>query len=160
MHDADLKSALADELASATAFCTLLDTEREALTTSDLEQVAAISAEKLVLARRLQRCSSAREEVCSKARTQQRDALADAARQYEDPLRRPEVAPLWTKVSAQLERAQEANRINGLLISSRLATVGNAINALHQAAGNAPVYASDGFAKPVGTTTQRARWQA
>ncbi len=146
----DLSKALDEELACVGSFRTLLDQERDALTTSDLEQVAALAENKLVLAQRLQQCTTHRETV--------RRALSGV---NGDPLQAAgPLANQWQQLNTALEQAREANRINGLLVSSRLAAVGNALNTLHSAVGAEPLYHADGSTRPVQSQAGGAHWSA
>lgn len=156
-QQADLSKALDEELNCVGSFQKLLEEERDALTASNLEQVAALAENKLVLAQRLQQCTGHREAV--------RHALSDDAGMG-DPLGRDvlrttgALANKWQQLNTALEQAREANRINGLLVSSRLAAVGNALNTLHSAVGSAPLYHADGSTRPVQSQSGGAHWSA
>lgn len=147
---ADLSQALDDELDCISSFRQLLESERDALTTGDLDQVAALAENKLSLGQRLQH------------HTEQREALRRALinDRQPDPLRSTPLANKWQRLTAMLQQAHEANRINGMLVSSRLAAVSGALNTLHSAVGAAPIYNSDGSARPIQGQSGAARWSA
>lgn len=147
---ADLSKALDEELGCVISFQTLLDQEREALTTSDLERVAALAEDKLVLGQRLQQCTGHRVAVRRALTGNNGDPLHSAG-----PL-----ASKWQQLTTALEKARESNRINGLLVSSRLAAVGNALNTLHRAVGAEPLYHADGSTQPVQSQAGSAHWSA
>ena len=149
---ADLSKALDDELACVVSFRQLLDEERKALTASDLDQVAALAENKLILGQRLQQQVEHRETV--------RRALIKSHDAHADPVKSSPLVKKWHELAACLEHVRESNRINGLLVSSRLAAVGNALNTLHSAAGATPIYHSDGSARPVRSQSGTARWSA
>ena len=150
---ADLSKALDEELGCVGSFQELLDQEREALTASDLERVAELAENKLVVGQRLQQCTGHRETV--------RRALS-GDNGSRDPLNTDgPLADKWRQLTTALEQAREANRINGLLVSSRLAAVGNALNTLHSAVGGAaPLYHADGSTQPVQGQSGGAHWSA
>ncbi len=147
---AELARAIEEELACISRFQALLDQEREALSASDLDLVAALAEDKLVLGQRLQQCAGHRKAI------QSRSGNNGAG----DPLEAAPLAKQWRELTTALDRARESNRVNGLLVSSRLAAVGNALNTLHNAVGAAPLYHSDGSTRPVQQHSGGARWSA
>ena len=155
---ADLSKALDEELACVGSFQELLDQERDALTASDLERVAELAENKLLVGQRLQQCTGHRETVRRSLSGDNggRDPLNADALNSDGPL-----ADKWRQLTSALEQAREANRINGLLVSSRLAAVGNALNTLHSAVGGAaPLYHADGSTQPVQGQSGSAHWSA
>jgi flagellar biosynthesis/type III secretory pathway chaperone len=160
---ADLSKALDEELGCVGSFQELLDQEREALTASDLERVAELAENKLVVGQRLQQCTGHRETVrrALSGDNGSRDPL-NADPLNTGPLNTDgPLADKWRQLTTALEQAREANRINGLLVSSRLAAVGNALNTLHSAVGGAaPLYHADGSTQPVQGQSGGAHWSA
>ena len=155
---ADLSKALDEELGCVGSFQELLDQEREALTASDLERVAELTENKLVVGQRLQQCTGHRETV----RRSLSGDNGSTGPLNADPLNTDvPLADKWRQLTSALEQAREDNRINGLLVSSRLAAVGNALNTLHSAVGGAaPLYHADGSTQPVQGQSGGAHWSA
>lgn len=146
-----LEQALAQECDSARAFCALLQRERTALTDGDLEQVFTLANDKLELATRLRKQADLRESLLT--------VLSDR-RSAGDPFAQwPHLAARWQQLRDLLATAGEANRINGLIVNSRLIAIGGAIAALRGSVDDSAIYGRDGSTTVHGGTTT-AHWAA
>jgi flagellar biosynthesis/type III secretory pathway chaperone len=144
-----LDQALADEMQLTRQFRELLQRERDALTRGDLEQVFALANDKLDLATQLRKQADLRDSMLA--------VLGDGS--IEPLAQWPLLAARWNALRAELAEAGEANRLNGLIVNSRLAAIGNAIAAL-RGTGDAPaLYGRDGSTRASGAASG-ARWAA
>lgn len=150
-HPAALEQALAEECASARSFYELLERERKALTDGDLEQVFTLANEKLELATRLRKQADRRDSLL---------VVLGKLPGSGDPVSQwPHLAQRWQCLLDLLSKAGEANRVNGLIVNSRLGAIGNAIAALRGTANDPALYGRDGSAA-AGSAGASARWAA
>lgn len=150
-HPTALEQALSEECASAREFHELLERERKALTDGDLEQVFTLANEKLELATRLRKQADRRESLFVVLGNL--PGSADPVSQW------PHLAQRWQGLLDLLAKAGEANRINGLIVNSRLGAIGNAIAALRGTANDPALYGRDG-STAAGFAGVSARWAA
>lgn len=146
-----LLQALADETRAAEAFCILLERERAALIAGDLDQVQAFAQEKLTLGANLKRLAELRKSLVAQ--------LGNGSNSIDWLARSERYAAPWTALKETLVQAQEANRVNGLLIDSRLAAIGNALAALRGEDDHHALYARDGR-HALHQAAGAARWSA
>ncbi len=135
-----LADALSAEIAGFEALNCVLEEERDALVGADADRLLSLSEDKARAVERLVELAQARTAALqamsldpSTGDFQKRIAACDHR-----------LAPLWTSLVAVASQARERNRINGDLLSSRMAHNRAALDTFHAAARRHSVYGPDG----------------
>lgn len=136
---ADLETLLADEATAVAQFVALLGTEQQALQDGDLAVLPGLSEQKAAVVEQLGRLG--------RARNQQLQAAGLAADQAGLKTWAANLAPrqaLVARILSLAAEAREINRLNGLLIASRLQQTQSALDILTRSQSGGGLYGPDG----------------
>ncbi len=145
-------SALQSELAALRRFIEILQQEQAALVNADVDQLIAISTEKLKQAEQLNRLAQARVNALEHLGIQNDRVHVEAwlASQSRD------TAAVWHALIESASAAQQLNQTNGKLIESQLQNNQQALNTLVSAANQSAVYGADGQPRTTYPASQRS----
>ncbi|OIQ73914.1 FlgN protein [mine drainage metagenome] len=145
-------SAFQTELAAVESFIEVLQREQTSLVTINVDQLIALSTEKLKQAEQLGRLAQARV-----AALERLGVAADRAHMEAWLADQPqELAAAWNALIEATKRAQWINQSNGRLIETQLQHNQQALNTLVSAANQSSVYGADGQPRTTYPASQRS----
>ncbi len=138
---AELAVSLQLERDAVKTFAAILQSEQEALVQGEIEPLEALASDKAQTARQLAELAERRNRhLTSRGLSPDRKGmetwLANGAN--------AKLAAAWGDLLQQMQAAQQLNRTNGEMIAARLHHNQQALAALQQAAGAAPLYGPSG----------------
>ena len=140
------------EIEGFSAFCDILQTEQEALVSSEIDQlpsIAKLKSEKVVLLAQLAEERNRFLAEQSLLPDQNGMEILIKMGQFPDP--NGDIPKSWGKLIDLAKKAQHLNAINGIMIETKLGNNQQALAVLQSAANQATLYGPDGKTHTAGT---------